>query len=278
MRAKLLLNSNCLTSCTERDSEGDCVDGTFTEQMGEGWSDWFALMVTIKSSDMATDGRGVGTFGQDQDIDGVGIRPRKYSTDFAINSFTYGNTNSTASLSAPHGVGFVWCTVLWDLTWAYIDKYGFDSDLHTGTKGNNKVMQLVIDGLKLQPCNPGFVDGRNALLAADQALTGGENQCLIWEVFANRGLGFGADQGDSDSRLDQVQDFSIPDESDVIGAGLPSLANCSTLSSEDFNSTDYKVFPNPTNGEFTIQLENTIKEVTIEIFSKIKDIFFNSYN
>lgn len=258
-------NSNCLTSCTERDSEGDCVDGTFTEQMGEGWSDWFALMVTIKSSDMATDGRGVGTFGQDQDIDGVGIRPRKYSTDFAINSFTYGNTNSTASLSAPHGVGFVWCTVLWDLTWAYIDKYGFDSDLHTGTKGNNKVMQLVIDGLKLQPCNPGFVDGRNALLAADQALTGGENQCLIWEVFANRGLGFGADQGNSLSRTDQVEDFTIPNESQVTGAGLPSLANCTTLSSEDFNSTDYKVFPNPTNDNLTIRTAKNLGEVILTI-------------
>ncbi len=76
--------------------------------------------------------------------------------------------------------------MLWDLSWAYIDKYGFDPDLYYGTGGNNKVMQLVIDGLKLQPCSPGFVDGRDAILAADTALTGGEDQCLIWEVFAQK--------------------------------------------------------------------------------------------
>ncbi len=38
--------------------------------------------------------------------------------------------------------------------------------------GNNLANQLIVDGLKLQPCSPGFVDGRNAILAADVALTG----------------------------------------------------------------------------------------------------------
>jgi hypothetical protein len=32
----------------------------------------------------------------------------------------------------------------------------------------------VLDGIKLQPCSPTFVDSRNALIAADQALTGGK--------------------------------------------------------------------------------------------------------
>ena len=54
---------------------------------------------------------------------------------------------------------------------------------------------LVTEGLKLQPCNPGFVDGRNAILDADVALYGGANQCLIWEAFAKRGLGVSAEQG-----------------------------------------------------------------------------------
>ena len=259
-------SSGCLTVCTERDSDGDCVSGTYTEQMGEGWSDWFALMVTMNPSDVGTDGRGVGTFALGQDVDGPGIGSRRarYSTSFGTNNYTYGNTNDS-NTTAPHGVGFVWCTMLWDLTWAYIDKYGFDSDLYNGTGGNNKVMQLVIDGLKLQPCNPGFVDGRNALLAADLASTGGENQCLIWGVFATRGLGFAADQGDSLSRTDQVENFQIPNESDVIGAGLPSLASCTTLSSEDFNSTDYKVFPNPTNNKLTIRTTKNLGEVVLTL-------------
>jgi hypothetical protein len=36
---------------------------------------------------------------------------------------------------------------------------------------NNKVMQLVIDGLKI-PCSPTFVTARDAIIAADQATTG----------------------------------------------------------------------------------------------------------
>jgi hypothetical protein len=40
---------------------------------------------------------------------------------------------------------------------------------------------MVLDGIKLQPCSPTFVDSRNALIAADQALTGGKD-CLIWDL------------------------------------------------------------------------------------------------
>src|SRR5690554_2272361 len=100
--------------------------------------------------------------------------------------------------------------MLWDLTWALIDKHGMDPDVYNGTGGNNIAMHLVIQGLKLQGCNPGFVDGRDAILQADQLLYNGENTCLIWEVFANRGLGFSADQGSRNSRTDQTEAFDLP--------------------------------------------------------------------
>src|SRR5690554_2440528 len=85
-----------------------------------------------------------------------------------------------------------------------------DPDVYNGTGGNNIAMHLVIQGLKLQGCNPGFVDGRDAILQADQLLYNGENTCLIWEVFANRGLGFSADQGSRNSRTDQTEAFDLP--------------------------------------------------------------------
>jgi hypothetical protein len=44
--------------------------------------------------------------------------------------------------------------MLWDLTWAFINKYGYDDNKYTGTGGNNKVMQLAIDGIKLMPYSP----------------------------------------------------------------------------------------------------------------------------
>ena len=227
------------------------------EQMGEGWSDWIALMVTMSPSDVAEAGRGIGTFAISQPTTGGGIRPARYSTDFGVNDFTF---NASNSLAQPHGIGFVWATVLWDLTWAYIDKYGFDPDLYNGTGGNNKVMQLVIDGLKLQPCSPGFIDGRDALLAADLATTGGEDQCLIWEVFAARGLGVNAVQGDSNNRLDQIEDFTMPPSSD------PSLANCTSLSLNEVGlNAGIKIFPNPTSGNLTLSTAQSLGDVTITI-------------
>ncbi|WP_299756487.1 T9SS-dependent M36 family metallopeptidase [uncultured Pontibacter sp.] len=179
------------------------------EQMGEGWSDWFGLMMTMKPGDTGEKRRGIGTYANHQPTTGQGIRPAPYSTDFSVNGYTYAATNNTA-ISQPHGIGFVWSTMLWDMTWAMIDQYGYDEDIYNGTGGNNIAMQLVIDGLKLQSCRPGFIDGRDAILLADQLNYGGANQELLWKVFAKRGLGFSASQGTNTSRLDQVEAFDVP--------------------------------------------------------------------
>src|SRR5690606_22285857 len=45
---------------------------------------------------------------------------------------------------------------------------------------------------------------------ADLALTGGDNQCLIWEGFAKRGLGFSAAQGSSSTVGDETEAFDMP--------------------------------------------------------------------
>jgi extracellular elastinolytic metalloproteinase len=79
-------------------------------------------------------------------VTGGGIRPAPYSTDLAVNNFTYAATNNTNAISQPHGIGFVWCTMLWDLTWALVDQYGYDSDIFNGTGGNNMAMHLVMNG------------------------------------------------------------------------------------------------------------------------------------
>ncbi len=188
------------------------------EQMGEGWSDYFGIVMTMEPGDLGTDVRGVGTYVIGQPITGGGIRPAPYSTSFGSNSFTYANTNS--GVSQPHGIGFVWCTMLWEMTWELIGVYGFDPDIYNGTGGNNIAMQLVIDGLKLTPCNPGFVDGRDAILAADVANNGGANQAYIWAAFARRGLGVSASQGSSGSRSDQVEAFNTPVPNDIAIAAI----------------------------------------------------------
>ena len=109
-------------------NNSSCLDNT--DQMGEGWSDWFALMMQLKPGDVGTAKRGIGTFVSSQSNDGLGIRSYQYSTDRAINPMTYSFTNNFQSFDANgveqtsvHGVGSVWATMLWDLTWAYINKY-----------------------------------------------------------------------------------------------------------------------------------------------------------
>jgi PKD repeat protein len=189
-------------------SNSGCLSGD--EQMGEGWSDYFAIAFTM---DMGTSNpvhRPMATYALSEPTTGTdGLRAVPYDTSFAVNSYTYGDIAST-SLSVPHGVGFVWATMLWDLNWALIDVYGYDANIDSGSGGNNICMQLVLDGLKLQPCGPGFVDGRDAILLADQINNGGVNQCLIWEVFRKRGLGASADQGSSGSRSDGTEAFDLP--------------------------------------------------------------------
>ncbi|MDX2286948.1 MAG: M36 family metallopeptidase [Bacteroidia bacterium] len=177
------------------------------EQPGEGWSDWLALVMTAEPGDAGTDARGIGAFPSGQSAAGIGVRPYYYSTDFQVNPVTY---DYIKYMTVPHGVGFVMGSMLWDLYWKLADAHGYDPDLHHGTGGNNLAMQLVIDGLKLQPCSPGFADVRDAVLLADRIRNGGANECLIWEVFARRGLGYSADQGDPDSRSDGVQAFDLP--------------------------------------------------------------------
>ncbi len=214
------------------------------EQMGEGWSDYIGMVLTMEPGDQAATPRGVGTFVRDQGPAGSGIRPAPYTTDVAINPFTYGDTNDP-SLSQPHGVGFVWATMLWDMTWALIGQYGYDADLYAGNGGNNRAFQLMMDGLKLQPCNPGFVDGRDAILLADTLNHGGANACLLWNVFAQRGLGFSADQGDPFSRFDQQEAFDLP-------------VACLSTGVADRLPDAFAVRPNPATGTTTIILPRSV--------------------
>jgi hypothetical protein len=118
----------------------------------------------------------------------------------------------TVNISQPHGIGYVWNTMLWEMYWNLVDRYGYNANVYGAwtTGGNNRAIQLVIDGMKLQACSPGFVDGRDGILAADLALTGGANQCEIWRAFAKRGLGASASQGASNNRSDGVAAFDLP--------------------------------------------------------------------
>lgn len=200
-----LTGTNCLSP---NETIGDAQESW---AMGEGWSDFFALATTVQPGDTGEETRGIGTYVNKEPTYGRGLRFFPYSTDMIINPNDYAAVAVFGDLfENPFYVGSVWCSMLWDLYWAFSDAYGWDPDLYHGTGGNNKAIQLVMDGLKIGPCNPGFIDGRDAILEADRINNGGANQCLIWSTFARRGLGFDANQGDPDSWLDGTEGFAMP--------------------------------------------------------------------
>jgi hypothetical protein len=239
------------------------VSSQSKEQMGEGWSDFFALMLTNKSGDNASVARGIGTYAAGQSISGGGIRPAKYSPNFAINDFTYGDTNGleynngSAIVPDVHSIGFIWASMLWDLHWEYVNKYGYSSNVTANTtNGSSRVLQLVTDALKLQICNPSFVEGRDAILAAELNTTGGADRCMIWRTFAKRGLGTTASAGVKANINDQEESFTVP--SDCV------LSTNETASIKD---NAISIYPNPAKNEFFINFpKNTLGKVNVEIY------------
>ncbi|KQR92406.1 metalloprotease [Chryseobacterium sp. Leaf180] len=237
--------------------------GNSKEQMGEGWSDFFALMLTNSPNATATVPRGMATYASGQSITGNGIRPAKYSTSFDVNDYVYDDTNgmeyqneNLVFVPDVHSIGFVWATMLWDLHWEYANKYGYASDVTSSTtSGSARVLQLVTNALKLQPCSPTFVEGRDAILAAELNTTNGADRCMIWRTFARRGLGVGASAGSKLDINDQVQSMSVP-------------ADC-LLSTSEVNSVKnaISIYPNPAKNEFFINLpSNTMGKVNVEIY------------
>ncbi len=220
-------------------SNVDCLR-THDERQGEGWSDYWSYVLTMREGDDGATPRGIGNyvtyydefaegepdqFGSGGDIrSGPGIRITPYSTFELINGSTYDTVKGAAE---PHGVGYVWASMLWDLYWNQVEVHGFNPNPydHWSTGGNNRNIQLVVDGMKFAGCEPGFEDARDAIIAADAALTGtlvegvdtegnavtevrGEDFCLIWDTFAGRGLGIDAEQGDPASKVDGSNGFT----------------------------------------------------------------------
>lgn len=236
---------------------------TNQEQMGEGWSDFFGLMMQLKTGDNGADPKTVGTFAINEPNDGAGIRDFPYSTDMTINPRTFSSSNwpyDATDTTYKYKIGEFWASVLWDLNWAYINQYGFDPDIYNGTGGNNKVMRLVLDALKLDTCNgANMITGRDNIFAADQATTGGANYNMIAEVFRRRGLGLNASSGLATDSTDQVEGFTA----------FP-------LANTQFNKAEnVRIYPNPSNGLLNVRINQFVGKVTIQIVDINGRVVFN---
>ncbi|KAI8321896.1 extracellular metallo proteinase 4 [Martensiomyces pterosporus] len=183
-------------------SNTDCLNGGEPGGMGEGWSDTVANLLRIKPGDTRSMDLIMGAY-----VNGAGIRFYPYSTSTSTNPETYSYLDQQ-SYQEVHAIGEVWAEVLYEVIWNLIDANGIAADLfsHDLTKGNSIALQIILDGMKLQPCNPTFISARDAIIQAEQNLTGGKNRCAVWQGFAKRGVGVNA----SFDGTTHTEDYSVP--------------------------------------------------------------------
>ncbi|MFT5125131.1 MAG: hypothetical protein ACI9TH_001623 [Kiritimatiellia bacterium] len=185
----------------------NCLSSRQSASLGEGWSDFFGLVFTQQPSDLRETLRPVGGYVVG-DGSGPGIRSIPYAADLPENALTLEDIELFSEI---HNVGEVWCLALWGMYWDFVEHLGYDPDLIEGQGGNNLCLQLVLDGLKLQSCNPTFTEARDAILLADQVNNNGRWECLIWRAFARRGIGSLADAGSASQTASIAESFSAPE-------------------------------------------------------------------
>jgi extracellular elastinolytic metalloproteinase len=206
------LSHGLSTRLTGGPANSGCLGWGESGGMGEGWGDFLAT--TIRREKKYKD-YPMGAWAANRED---GIRNYIYSLNETINPSTY-KTLDKPGYWGVHAIGEVWAQILWVVEDYLIKKHGYSETLfppkpdaegvvpegdfyrkaeydEDGNKkplipkhGNTLLVQLVLNGMKLQPCRPSFFDARDAIIAADKALTGGENFCTLWEGFASRGLG-----------------------------------------------------------------------------------------
>ena len=190
--------------------------------LGEGWGDFFPLALLSEASDPLAGTYPFGSysaarFGQTQHAY-FGSRRFPYciQTNKAPQTLADGDPNQMAFpaevpidtyYASPdadeiHNLGEIWCLMLWECRANLIEALGY--------VGNETMLQLVVDGMKLTPENPTFVEARDALLQADLVDYGGTNQLALWKGFAKRGLGYGAVMPPSVSTVGIVESYDLP--------------------------------------------------------------------
>lgn len=141
--------------------QGHTLEAPQSRGMGEGWSDFFAL--TIQNFFRVRAGQPEKVIAGDWVLDDPrGIRSNPYDDRYP---FTYGSLGTfprdgDTGLPDEHQTGEVWCAALMMMVRRIRAALGSDTD------GYRLGWQMVVDGLKLTPANPTFLQARDAILLA----------------------------------------------------------------------------------------------------------------
>jgi extracellular elastinolytic metalloproteinase len=179
--------------------------------MGEGWSDYFALTIpncaALIKNPAAVEKTVTGNWVVNRPL---GIRLAPYDEDYPG---TFGSLGSPP-YDEEHAVGEIWCAALMKMN------REFGAALGDKVRGHRIGWQIVVDGLKLTPSNPSFLDARDAILRALEdlgktgAITADEFERLnraAWLAFARFGMGPNASS--VGAMLDGIfEDTNLPED------------------------------------------------------------------
>ncbi|RMG42536.1 MAG: hypothetical protein D6718_13740 [Acidobacteria bacterium] len=156
-----------------------CLSGPQPGGMGEGWGDFLGASHFSSAADDPDGPATVGEYvtGNHQ----RGVRRYPYHWDFSVNPLTYEDLCDNGSCEV-HDEGEIWANVLWGARREMILQHGFD-------EGRRRIEQIVVDAMKLSPCNPNMVEMKDLILQANIDRYGPADDCLLRRAFARRGLG-----------------------------------------------------------------------------------------
>lgn len=173
------------------------LSGLQAGAMGESWSDLMATEYLQEwgYTPVSATATPMGAFVTGNPTRGI----RNYN--FSKSPLNYGNVGYDLPGPQVHADGEIWSATQSDVRAAFMARYGqgdaasqrscaMGETAVTACPGNRRWMQLVFDAWLLMPSGSvSMLDARNAMLAADLLRFGGANQDIMWNAFADRGMG-----------------------------------------------------------------------------------------
>lgn len=192
------------------------ISGAQGGSMGEAWGDLTGAEYLYENNLRAPGETPfvVGGYATGNTVNGI----RNY--DGSRSPLNYSNFGYDLVGPQVHADGEIWVATNLRVRKAFVKRYGdgnpllqqrcADGLVDAGScPGNRRWMQLVFDSYLLQAASGvTFVDMRDNMLAADLVRFGGANQDIIWNAFAESGLGVGATGAPSDT--DPTPSFASP--------------------------------------------------------------------
>jgi extracellular elastinolytic metalloproteinase len=156
------------------------MSGPLAGAIGEGNSDGIAMLIN-----------GDDRIGEYSTSSPIGIRRAPYAG--------YPRTYKNVTGAEVHNDGEIYAAVIWRL----IELFGDDR--------RNELFRYVVDGMNFTPSTPAYEDMRDGILAS---VANGPKQTdcnLVWQAFAQFGIGVGAQGTVTADGVQIIESFQVPD-------------------------------------------------------------------